>query len=90
MAQQDPCWIDVQSLLESSVLHFLLRASSANIVSVSAAELKMDSWCRRSHFFLIYSFMYYQENSNLVFTAPPCTLQHCTEHELSNIHDTAL
>lgn len=41
MAQQDPCWIDVQSLLESSVLHFLLRASSANIVSVSAAELKM-------------------------------------------------
>ncbi len=32
MAQQDPCWIYLQSLLESSVLYFLLRASSANVV----------------------------------------------------------
>lgn len=40
MAQQDPCWIDLQSLLESSVLYFLLRTSSANAVSVSAAELQ--------------------------------------------------
>lgn len=45
MAQQDPCWINLQSLLESTVLYFPLRTSSANIVSVSAAELKS---CRRS------------------------------------------
>ena len=46
MAQQDPCWINLHSLLESSLLYFLLRTSSANTVSVSAAELKMYSWCR--------------------------------------------
>lgn len=45
MAQQDPCWIDLQSLLESSVLYFLLRASSADAISVSAAEFQMCSCC---------------------------------------------
>lgn len=45
MAQQDPCWIDLQSLLESSILYWLLRTSSANTVSVSAAEVKTYSCC---------------------------------------------
>lgn len=45
MAQQDPCWIHLQSLLESSVLFFMLRTSSANTVSVSAAKLKMCACC---------------------------------------------
>lgn len=43
MAQQNPCWINLQSLLEFSVLCVLLRTSSAN--SVSAVELKVFSCC---------------------------------------------
>lgn len=46
MAQQNPGWIDLQSLLEALVLVFVLRTSSANIVSVSAAEEKTFSCCR--------------------------------------------
>lgn len=40
MAQQNPRWINLQSLLEFSVLCFLLRTSSANFAS--AVELKVD------------------------------------------------
>ncbi len=58
MAQQDPCWIDLQSLLESSVLYFLLRTSSANTVSVSAAEVKMYGCCESHTVFNVVVFIF--------------------------------
>lgn len=51
MAQQDPCWIDLQSSMNST-LYKLLRTSSANTVSVSVAEAKR---CSFSLFHLVWS-----------------------------------
>lgn len=51
MAQQDPCWIDLQSPMNST-LYKLLRTSSANTVSVSVAEAKR---CSCSLFHLVWS-----------------------------------
>lgn len=68
MAQQDPSWIHLQSLLESSVFSTFCWEPAQPTSSLSAAEFQANPW--RLQFLL---------NRDKTSTASPSALQHCTE-----------
>lgn len=87
MAQQDPCWIDLQSLLKSSTLYKLLRTSSANTASVVSALQKQRGAAALYSSCLVRKAQTYLLNNKYkgkqvkfgdpLFARPSFTLQHC-------------